>query len=63
MGPGDEPLMKILATAEEVAAVEDAIAHYLDYVKEVPDTTKEGRETVILLTRLQQRLVHPPEQE
>ncbi len=52
----DGPLMELQATSEEVAAVESVIAHYLNYVENLPTMTKEEKETVMLLTRLRKRL-------
>lgn len=52
------PLMELQATSEEIAAVEGAIAYYLDYVNHLPAMTKEEKETMTLLARLQQRLTH-----
>jgi hypothetical protein len=59
----DEPLIKILATSDELIAVEDAIVHYLEYVKDGSETTKEEKGTVMLLMRLRQRLAQCTEED
>ena len=54
----DEPLIKILATSEELIAIEDAIAHYLEHIKTVSATPREEEGIAALLMRLKQRLAH-----
>jgi hypothetical protein len=50
--------MRIIATPNEAQAVEDAITHYIDYISNMSDMTKERAEAAELLARFQKRLMH-----